>query len=169
MHLVEPGRALERLSDKQREVLDMIVERRTSKEIARTLGISASAVEQRLQAARKVLNVSSRDDAARAYAHLIAPCNQLTGDPSQLPVMPFVNHLSSTGEPGAGDYTLADSGQIHWDAPWSTPLPTQSSLERLDEQYGLWWRIAAIIGLCLATALVVLVGLAVAAAIDRLM
>jgi DNA-binding CsgD family transcriptional regulator len=169
MQLVEPETVLGRLSDKQRQVLDMIVERRTSKEIARSLGISASAVEQRLQSARKVLNASSRDDAARAYALLITPCNQLTGDPSQVPAIPFISHLPSPEVPDAGAYTLADSGHIHWDAPWSSPLPTRTSLEKLDQQYGVWWRIASIVGLCMTTALVVLIGLAVAAAIDRLM
>lgn len=72
------------LSDKQREVLDLVLDRRTNKEIAVALGISASAVEQRLQSVRRRLGVTSRADLARAYQSLVDACQNQTGEKLQV-------------------------------------------------------------------------------------
>jgi DNA-binding CsgD family transcriptional regulator len=52
----------------QRECLRLVKAQYTSKEIARQLGISPFTVDQRLDAARKKLNATSRADAARRFA-----------------------------------------------------------------------------------------------------
>lgn len=58
---------LDTLTQKQIEVLELVVDRRTNKEISGLLGISPSAVEQRLQSVRRHLGVTRRSDLARAY------------------------------------------------------------------------------------------------------
>lgn len=75
---------LQDLSEKQREVLDLVVDRRTNKEIASLLGISASAVEQRLQSVRRRLGVTSRADLARTYQNLLDTCQERTGEKLQV-------------------------------------------------------------------------------------
>jgi len=55
------------LTEKQRRVLDLLIENKTSKEIARTLGISPYTVDQRISLARGKLGVSSRNELAARY------------------------------------------------------------------------------------------------------
>lgn len=59
-----------RLTDKQRDVMDLILQWKTSKEIACILGISKSAVEQRSAAPRSVLDAADRNAAAQIYDRL---------------------------------------------------------------------------------------------------
>jgi len=70
---VEPAKAiLSSLTDKQRAVLDLLIEHRTSKEISRLLGISHHTVDQRIMLARAKLGVASRAEVAQAYRRLMA-------------------------------------------------------------------------------------------------
>lgn len=58
------------LTEGQKACLRLVVQHHTSKEIARTLGISPFTVDQRLDAARRKLNAASRKDAAKIFAAL---------------------------------------------------------------------------------------------------
>ncbi len=81
---------LDALTDKQREVLALVSEGMTSKEIARKLGISESAVNQRIEVIRQRLGGLSRAQIARIYRQTstlvitIPTSNSLTGKPIQL-------------------------------------------------------------------------------------
>ncbi|MFM9937836.1 MAG: response regulator transcription factor [Novosphingobium sp.] len=59
------------LTDKQRDVLDLLIEHKTSKEISRTLKISPHTVDQRIMLARAKLGVASRSEVAQAYRRLL--------------------------------------------------------------------------------------------------
>ena len=59
------------LTKKQREVLDLVLQHKSSKEIARTLQISPHTVDQRIVSARQKLGAASRGELARAYSHLL--------------------------------------------------------------------------------------------------
>ncbi|MFM2370917.1 MAG: hypothetical protein RIS85_639 [Pseudomonadota bacterium] len=59
------------LTAKQREVLDLVIQHKTSKEISRILGISPHTVDQRIMLARGKLNVASRSEVAQAYRRLL--------------------------------------------------------------------------------------------------
>jgi DNA-binding CsgD family transcriptional regulator len=70
---VDSARAiLSSLTDKQRAVLDLLIEHRTSKEISRLLGISHHTVDQRIMLARAKLGVATRAEVAQAYRRLTA-------------------------------------------------------------------------------------------------
>ena len=60
------------LTDKQRAVLDLLIEHKTSKEISRILGISHHTVDQRIMLARTKLGVATRGEVAQAYRRLRA-------------------------------------------------------------------------------------------------
>jgi len=60
------------LTAKQCQVLDLLIEHRTSKEISRMLGISPHTVDQRIMLARAKLQVTSRSEVAQAYRRLLA-------------------------------------------------------------------------------------------------
>jgi DNA-binding CsgD family transcriptional regulator len=61
------ARALPKLSAKQRDVLALVADNRTSKEIAGLLGISESAVNQRIEIVRARLGGLPRGELARLY------------------------------------------------------------------------------------------------------
>jgi DNA-binding CsgD family transcriptional regulator len=56
------------LTEKQAEVLPLVRDGLTTKEIARRLNISPHTVDQRIDAARRKLGASTRAEAARVYA-----------------------------------------------------------------------------------------------------
>src|SRR6185503_13939202 len=66
------------LTAKQREVLDLLIEHKTSKEIARLLGISPHTVDQRIFFAREKLGVTSRGEVAVAYRRLVGVSGRTT-------------------------------------------------------------------------------------------
>lgn len=75
---VSGGDVLDALTQKQRDVLDLLLEHKTSKEISRLLGISPHTVDQRIMLARAKLNVATRNEVAQAYRRLL-------GDRAQQP------------------------------------------------------------------------------------
>lgn len=70
-----PLDVLSSLTEKQRAVLDLLIEHKTSKEISRLLGISHHTVDQRIMLARAKLGVASRSEVAQAYRRLVANSN----------------------------------------------------------------------------------------------
>jgi DNA-binding CsgD family transcriptional regulator len=70
-----------RLTEKQRACLDLLLERQTSKQIARRLGISKQAVDLRLTKARDILGTADRDETAIRYARLRQTYDRITYDP----------------------------------------------------------------------------------------
>lgn len=67
VHGPYPPSRFDELTPKQNEVLALLAESRTTKEIARELGISPSAVEQRVGAACRKMGVVSRRELVRIY------------------------------------------------------------------------------------------------------
>ncbi|MDR6833927.1 MULTISPECIES: helix-turn-helix transcriptional regulator [unclassified Sphingopyxis] len=91
-----------RLTDKQRACLDLLVERQTSKQIARQLNISKQAVDLRLTTARDVLGAANRDETAILYARLRSTYDRIPCDPVILPPRPeLVPSDFPDGEPVA--------------------------------------------------------------------
>src|SRR5690242_15958530 len=74
--------ALVELTAKQREVMDLLIQHKTSKEIARRLSISPHTVDQRIQFAKEKLGANTRSEAAVAYRRLVETYGQLTYDES---------------------------------------------------------------------------------------
>jgi DNA-binding CsgD family transcriptional regulator len=91
--LQEKTALLDALTAKQREVLAMVAEGLTSKEIARKLGVSESAVNQRIEVVRQRMGGNSRASIARLYRDTntlmitIPTSKSLTGNAIQLQAM----------------------------------------------------------------------------------
>lgn len=64
----EQGQGVDRLSAVQVETLRLVFEHRSSKEIARIMGVSPHTVDARIKGAIRQLGVSSRIEAARLVA-----------------------------------------------------------------------------------------------------
>lgn len=92
----DPLHAVERLTQGQIAVLQLVLQLRSSKEIGRELGISHHTVDQRLKRAQSILGVASRYEAARLYvasSKRLDAQNDVWGDlvyqSSELPIHPF--------------------------------------------------------------------------------
>lgn len=101
-----------RLTEKQRACLDLLLERKTSKQIARDLDISKQAVDLRLTTARDTLGAANRDETAIIYARLRQTYDRIPCDPVILPAVPELvpSNLPDGGPPNLME--LHDSSQI---------------------------------------------------------
>jgi DNA-binding CsgD family transcriptional regulator len=123
----------------QRQCLRLVKAQYTSKEIARQLGISPFTVDQRLDAARKKLNATSRADAARRFALLDTEevYQPLVYDPPRLENNKTLPHLIeassvSEGESQKNNFSQIDTndnsnlvvaGSDKQTSSWFTPPP----------------------------------------------
>ena len=164
---------LSRLTDKQRECMDLVLERRSSKEIARLIGVSKPAVDQRLTAARVALGAASRDEAARIYAALVVAepsrtSDRVTCDPVQVSQGAADAPMPLPADAPADALVLREAATSFADF-----MNTGESPARLpgkpSHDLGLVPRLAVIVGLALALLALPLVGLAVAQSLSALL
>lgn len=160
---------LDRLSPKEREVLDQLLLHKPLKLIAHDLGITLSAVDQRLKSARTKLNAADRNAAARTYAALLATCRESTcGFEAVVRAGPAP--LVRTPEPpAAATFTLRDSGTIIVPPSLYGNGPAGAVSEVLDERFGRLWRILAIPALAVAIAMLALALMAMAQMLGELL
>jgi DNA-binding CsgD family transcriptional regulator len=103
---------LERLSERQKDCLRLVAAHLTSKQIARELGVSRFTIDQRLDAARRTLGVSSRKEAALLFAKFEHSDGMISErfvyEPPPLASRPFsapfLNEEGSTGSAGGFDH-----------------------------------------------------------------
>lgn len=147
------------MTAKQHEVLALIAESRTSKEIAHQLGVSESAVNQRLEAVRCRAGFPPRATLARAYRR------HLDAVSASQAFLDHIHKLSEEGLEGNGsaDQRLADPGR-----EGLSERPQSISVTRLDLLNGedaRLYRTAAMVCIALGLLVTAMVGLGVANAI----
>ena len=159
---------LSALTDKQCDVLDLVLAHKSSKEIARTLGISHYTVDQRIAAARQKLGASTRRELALIYGGLRGTCGETA---YQFPYV--VNQQFQAQELSRDQFvdpilTLSDTSFVRSSAPWQAESARLVGLEALDNRFGIVGRIGVIFGLAAATALLMLAMLAIAETLSNL-
>lgn len=97
-----------RLTDRQRAVLDLLLERKTSKEIARALDISKDTVDQRVTAARKILGAANRNEAALIFGRLRSIYDRMAYDPAVMAERPILVPSDFPDGGPAGALPLSD-------------------------------------------------------------
>lgn len=153
-----------RLTAKQRACLDLLLERKTSKQMARILGIAKPTVDQRIASARGVLGAADRDEAALRYARLKAIYDQVIHDPARILVPPrLVPSHFPNGDP-AETIALKDGAFIS-DVP-STSLSPFGDLWRPDHPPSK--RVMMIAAMLVMVVILILAGLAIGHALTRL-
>lgn len=99
------------LTSKQRDVLDLLIQHKTSKEISRILGISPHTVDQRIMLARAKLGVGTRGEVAQAYRRLLEIYEQPVYEHSHVgfPPLPGASTVQeeTVGDQSADSFTLA--------------------------------------------------------------
>jgi DNA-binding CsgD family transcriptional regulator len=151
---------LQRLTPKEREALDLVSQRHTTKEIARLLDLSLNAVDTRLFNARDKLGARDRNDAVRIYLQLQQACGKTTiGSP---PVFGFASGpLAAPPEPQSARFTLQDVASFTLPPPWEMAERVKLS-EDWDRRFGRVWRVIAIPAGALGIALLALALIAIA-------
>lgn len=157
-----------RLTDKQRACLDLLIERKTSKEIARILKISKPTVDQRITAARILLGAANRDEAAVIYARLKRIYDRVTYDPMQVPKPPVLMPSDfRDGDPNKV-LKLNDNGARSLGAesgPREYFLPFRDGWRH---DHSILARVVIMVGILVALVSVVFLGLGIAEALTRL-
>lgn len=161
---------LNSFTEKQREVLALVSEGMTSKEIARKLGISESAVNQRIEVIRQRLGGLPRTQIARLYRRTntvlitIPTCNSVTGQSIQLQPEPVeAQRLSSEG---AEVSTTPSPATNPFGSHPSTLFPAQSFA--LDGPMRIWLRMLLIVAIAIGLLAVAVLVLTVATVLSEL-
>ncbi|MXO71873.1 helix-turn-helix domain-containing protein [Alteraurantiacibacter buctensis] len=181
------------LSERQRQTMALLGEGRTSKEIARSLGISESAAVQRIETVRRKAGGVLRKDLARTYRSYLkslgqesngttarvecpddplwrpgqAACNDLTGKSFQLSAsLPGeqTDHRNQSVE----DMFLGDAIPFEVAAPWGSQSEPAVVPGVLEGRSAALNRMLAAVGLALGMLVLCLVLLAVASEIGEL-
>jgi DNA-binding CsgD family transcriptional regulator len=156
------------LTPKQREVLDLLIEHKTSKEIARELGISPHTVDQRIQFAKEKLGANSRSEVAQLYRQLVEICGQLTYQDSRI----AASAAEADNGPGtqAGPLSaLRRRERTYPDQPRETESDYPVVPELFEGRYGTLIRLGAIIVIAVFLVFLVLGGLAIYSTLSELM
>jgi len=160
------GEALNCLTRKEREALDLLVQHHTTKDIARLLRLSPNTVDMRLRNARQKLGAVDRYDVARLYQELLETCGKTT---CGISVMSTARPAPVAPDPELRNarFTLRDAGTFLLPAPWENSQPTALP-EVLDGRFGRTWRIAVILLGALSIALLALALIAIAGQLGML-
>ena len=156
------------LTAKQREVLDLLIEHKTSKEIARELGISPHTVDQRIQFAKEKLGASSRSEVALLYRRLIEICGQLTYEDSRIAASAEVADNGSGTQAGPLS-ALRRRERTYPDQPRETEADYPVVPELFEGRYGTLIRLGAIIAIAVFLVILVLGGLAIFSQLSEMM
>lgn len=165
---VDDGFLLARLTAKQREVMDLLIEHKTSKEIARELGISPHTVDQRIQFVKDKLGAVSRNDAAMMYRRLNEIYEQSTYKKSGIAAQP-VSAEKHLGTQGGAQPVQTLRGRSHPHQPTGEVADYRVVPELFDGRYGTLIRLGAIAALAVFLVILVLGGLAILAQLSALM
>jgi len=156
------------LTAKQRQVLDLLIEHKTSKEIARALGISPHTVDQRIQFAKEKLGAGSRSEVALLYRRLIEICGQLTYQDSRIAASAEVTDNGSGTQAGPLS-ALRRRERTYPDQPRETEADYPVVPELFEGRYGTLIRLGAIIAIAVFLVILVLGGLAIFSQLSELM
>ena len=156
------------LTDKQREVLDLLIEHKTSKEIARLLGISPQTVDQRIFFAKEKLGAASRNEAAAAYRRLVGVSGRTTYEDSRI-AAPAPTAKGIYGLLAGRVLALRHPELSQPEGPVLTELDFRVVPEWFDGRYGTLVRLSAIIAIAVFLVILVLGGLAIFSQLSEMM
>lgn len=140
---------LDLITVRQREVLDLVVQHWTSKQIARELGISPNTVDQRVNAVRDKLGARDRAETVRIYLLLSNICGRTIYGPATVARPEFLGQSTVQEDDANPVFMLNDCATAapgEWEHFNSIVFPrAQFAESRL-------WRLVAIVLIAAGTA-----------------
>lgn len=144
------------LTPKQREVLELLLEHKTSKEIARVLEISPHTVDQRINFAKQKFGATSRGELATSYRLQKSIYEESIYEESD------IDHRAIPLQMGCGsdtsDYLISGNDETEWPADRKN---VRLVPEMFEGRFGTMMRLGAIVGIAALLLIAVLVGLAI--------
>lgn len=156
---------LDSLTPVQSQVMDRVVSRLNSKEIARELNVSPNTVDQRVRAAILKIGASDRDDAARRYVELHRRCGRTICGSSVIDVLVPADEEPLRELPRTPHFVLADSMASF---PSECEVREQTFLEVIDRRFGRIGRLGLIVILAVLLAILVLTTTAIGTTLSNL-
>lgn len=155
------------LTHKQCQALDLLIEHKTSKQIARELGISPNTVDQRLNFARQKLNVNGRSELAVRYREMKAICGKTTYEKTRIdaPAIPLEN---IDGSESMIEVASQSPNSSSWDDGVKRFSNYQVTPKMFEGNRGKIVRVAAIVAIATGILVLLLVGLAVFSSLSNL-
>jgi len=158
-----------RLTDKQRQCMELVVMRKSSKEIARELGIAKPTVDQRIASARQILDARDRNEAALIFARATkiydrviydSACVSKTLEPIETLLSEERQNIGLTLEEPAIPFSGITEHRplLSPDFGWSTSVDLSTNA-----------RLLVIVGLTVGILSIVLIALAVAQSLEGLL
>ena len=163
--LIDPADNTTSLSQKEMRALELVAAQYTTKEIARDLGISPRAVEERLKSAREKLDAPDRRAAARIFLDRREACGETTGGPTTVDHTRSSLSQSFRDLPDASVFTLEDSVPRGFSGEDDAP----TFLEAFDVRFGKPGRVAAIVALAATLGLLGAAAVSIAVTLGQLM
>jgi len=171
--------AFDALTDKQREVLALLADGRTTKEMAPLLGVSEPAINRRIEMIRARLGGITRLELARRYRDWQTLDQLVPLHIMEIPPLPGVENTSQTlhlagTQPAAlettpdlrgPDAVFRDSVSLHFTAPWHHSEEPRIVPGVLDGDNASFTRGAAIAIILIGILASIVLGLAAAQAI----
>ncbi len=171
MDAVRAGALLDGLTAKQTEVLDLLVLHRTTKEIARELGIAPNTVDQRIAGVREKWGTANRKETARHYDYLRSLCGKTICEFPRVDERPEDAESLLQDLPEAPHFVLSDARSLVGYPEWlddEVDVPAPAGLEAFDRKFGRVGRLGAVLVLAMIMAITLATSLAVADALERL-
>jgi DNA-binding CsgD family transcriptional regulator len=155
-----------RLSDRRMQILALIAERKSIKQIAGELDISVSAVNQHIKALKTQFGANSLSGLWRVYNELaesgeFPDCTKSACTKSQLPDEAFVPEMSAQ-EFASSVTTFHEPIAFRAEAPWDSWTDQSGFRGVLNGANAAWIRSVLIVAIALGLFVLVLIGLGVA-------
>jgi DNA-binding CsgD family transcriptional regulator len=164
---VNEQQLLASLTAKQREVMDLLIEHKTSKEIARILNISPHTVDQRMQFAKDKLGAASRNEAAVIYRRLVEIYGQSTYEDSGIAEPDPEPHDGPV--PQGSAFETVQGTRTQSTPPADAELDYAVVQELFDGRHATLIRLSAIVAIAVLLVIVVVGGLAIISQLSLLM
>ncbi|MXO59242.1 helix-turn-helix transcriptional regulator [Altererythrobacter salegens] len=155
------------LTPKQVEVLDLLIEHKTSKEIARELDISPYTVDQRINFAKDKLGVRTRGEAAVAYRRLLETYDQIAYGNSG--IVPGPDLPDERSGPQGSLPEPAHSATVSFGSQLAPEADFRVVPELFDGRYGTIVRLGSIVVIAMSMIFVVLGGLAIYSELSQIL
>ena len=158
----------QRLTDKQRACLDLLIQGHSSKEIARMLDISKWTADQRIAAARSIFAAPDRRTVAREYARLKRIYDSIAYDPVQVSPAPVLMPSDFPDGDPSPVLKLSDSGAPRFETEVGAQGLFPPFQDGWRHNYGIQARIVIMVAILAALVIIVFLGLGIAEALTRL-
>jgi DNA-binding CsgD family transcriptional regulator len=143
------------VTEKEREVLDLLIEFKSNKQIARDLGVSENTIDKRLQAIRSKLGTRDRNDTARVYAAVTSGLGKSVSGFPAISDQPWSSQTTQRDRVAPDPLTLQDSMPFTRIAPWEGDWAQSRGLEAIGDRLGPAWRIALVVSIAALLAVVI--------------